>query len=77
MIYGQMQMGQGKFGMQTMNQALYSLYSRKMVSLEEAMSRSADHEELQNMIAHGGDAGLPTHMQGQSAGGTRPVTKYR
>src|SRR3982751_4617777 len=36
-IYGQMQIGQSKFGMQTMNQALLDLYMRKVVTLDVAM----------------------------------------
>jgi len=50
-IYSQMQVGQAKFGMQTMNQSLLSLYQRRYITLEEALSRSSDPEELRNMIA--------------------------
>ncbi len=32
--------------MQTLNQSLYSLYARRMITLEEAMGRSNDGEEL-------------------------------
>ena len=32
-IYSQMQVGQAKFGMQTMNQALYGLYSKRQITL--------------------------------------------
>ncbi len=49
-IYSQMQMGQGEHGMQTMNQSLFSLYARRLISLEEAMGRSNDSEELRMMI---------------------------
>src|SRR3954462_11522862 len=35
-IYSQMQIGQGKHGMQTLNQSLYSLYARQLITLEEA-----------------------------------------
>ncbi len=49
-IYSQMQVGQGKHGMQTMNQSLFSLYARRTISLEEAMGRSSDQDELRNMI---------------------------
>jgi len=52
-IYSSMQMGQEKFGMQTMNQSLASLVQRRMVSLEDAMGRSPDVEELRNIIAQG------------------------
>ena len=53
-IYSSMQVGQEKFGMQTMNQSLASLYQRRMVSLEDAMGRSPDVEELRNFIGQGG-----------------------
>jgi twitching motility protein PilT len=53
-IYSSMQVGQEKFGMQTMNQSLASLYQRRMVSLEDAMGRSPDVDELRNIIAQGG-----------------------
>src|SRR5262245_33871031 len=49
-IYTQMQVGQQKHGMQTLNQSLYSLYARRLISLEEAMGRSSDPEELRMMI---------------------------
>jgi twitching motility protein PilT len=49
-IYTQMQVGQLGHGMQTMNQSLYSLYARKLISLEEAMGRSSDQDELRNML---------------------------
>jgi twitching motility protein PilT len=49
-IYSQMQVGQEKYSMQTLNQCLYSLYQRKFISLEEAMSRSIEPEELRMMM---------------------------
>jgi len=49
-IYTQMQVGQQKHGMQTLNQSLYSLYARRLITLEEAMGRSSDPEELRMMI---------------------------
>jgi twitching motility protein PilT len=49
-IYTQMQVGQQKHGMQTLNQSLYSLYARRLIALEEAMGRSNDTEELRSMI---------------------------
>jgi twitching motility protein PilT len=36
--------------MQTMNQSLYTLYARKFITLEEAMGRSTDQDELRAMI---------------------------
>ncbi len=51
-LYSQMQMGQDKYGMQTMNQCLFSLFHTKKISLDDAMSRSPDLEELKEMIAN-------------------------
>jgi twitching motility protein PilT len=48
-IYGLMQAGQ-KHGMQTLNQALYRAYINRQISLDEAMGRTTDPEELQQMI---------------------------
>lgn len=53
-IYSQMQVGQAKFGMQTMNQSLLILYQRRFISLEEAIGRSSEPEELRQMIANAG-----------------------
>ncbi len=49
-IYSQMQVGQEKYGMQTMNQALFALFQKRHISLEEALGRSQDPEELKQMI---------------------------
>ncbi len=51
-IYSQMQVGQDKFGMQTMNQSLFSLFSKRLISLEEALGRSSDPDELKQMISN-------------------------
>ena len=51
-IYSQMQVGQDKFGMQTMNQSLLLLYQRRQISMEEALVRSQDKEELKQMISN-------------------------
>jgi twitching motility protein PilT len=53
-IYSSMQTGQNKYGMQTMNQSLYELYVKRLITLEEAMGRSGIPEELQSMISRGG-----------------------
>ncbi len=61
-IYSQMQVGQSKFGMQTFNQALASLLSKKIISMDEAFGRTNDPDELKNMIASGGGGNLPGQM---------------
>jgi len=52
-IYSAMQSGQDKYGMQTFNQSLASLYFNKQISLETALLRSSMPEELQEMINRG------------------------
>ena len=49
-LYSQMQMGQEKYGMQTMNQCLFSLVHSKKISVADAMARSSDTEELNEMM---------------------------
>jgi len=53
-IYSQMQVGQAKFGMQTMNQSLLQLFQRRLISLDEAIGRSSDPDELRQMMANTG-----------------------
>ncbi len=64
-IYSAMQTGQDKFGMQTFNQSLYALFQQKAISLETAMARSSNTDELQDMINRG--------SQGAAA---RPAGQY-
>ena len=52
-IYSAMQMGQSTTGMQTMNQSLYSLFARKVITREEALNRSMESDELEMMIRTG------------------------
>src|SRR5881392_762461 len=52
-IYSAMQSGQEKFGMQTFNQSLATLYSQKQITLEVALARSSNQDELQEMINRG------------------------
>jgi twitching motility protein PilT len=49
-IYSLMQAGQ-KYGMQTMNQGLMAAVTDKQISMEEAMNRSSDAQELENMVS--------------------------
>ena len=55
-IYSQMQVGQKRFGMQTMNQSLYALYQRRLITMEEALGRSTDPEEFRSMLTSGGSS---------------------
>ncbi|MGB5163025.1 MAG: type IV pilus twitching motility protein PilT [Thermoanaerobaculia bacterium] len=52
-VYGMMQAGQAKLGMQTFNQSLAALYFRRQISLQTAMLRSSYPDELQEIIARG------------------------
>src|SRR5216683_427921 len=52
-IYGQMQTGQEKLGMQTANQSIASLYQKRLITLDTAMSASSNKDELQDMITRG------------------------
>jgi twitching motility protein PilT len=52
-IYGVMQTGQEKFGMQTTNQSLASLQQKRLITLETAMMASSNRDELQDMITRG------------------------
>jgi twitching motility protein PilT len=51
-LYSQMQMGQEKYGMQTMNQALFMLYHKKRITMDDALMRTSEPEELRQMIAN-------------------------
>jgi twitching motility protein PilT len=52
-IYSAMQTGQEKLGMQTMNQSLATLYQKKLITIEAAMEKSSNRDELQEMISRG------------------------
>jgi len=66
-IYSAMQVGQDKFGMQTMNQSLANAYQRRLVSLEDAMGRSPDVEELRNLTGKGPTPMAPARRVGGKA----------
>jgi len=73
-MYSQMQIGQGKSGMQTLNQSLANLYLKRLITLEEAIGHSSEPDELQQIIGTGGvqpgvKAGPPG---GGGSGGGRP-----
>ncbi len=76
-IYSAMQTGQEKVGMQTMNQSLTSLYMKRLISLETALSASSNREELQEMINRGAGvvAGAGLGRPGSAAAGARAVQR--
>jgi twitching motility protein PilT len=57
-----MQTGQDKYGMQTFNQALATLYHKRQITLDTALQRSSNVDELRELIDRG--AGLNTGPQG-------------
>ncbi len=72
-IYSAMQTGQEKHGMQTFNQSLATLYLNKQVSLEDAMSKSPNPDELQDLIRRG----VGVVGQGRPSGGGGPIPRPR
>jgi twitching motility protein PilT len=75
-IYSAMQTGQSQFGMQTFNQSLATLYFKKQITLQLAISMSSHPDELQDMINRG--AGLinqPPAGAVAAAGGRRPAER--
>ena len=58
-IYSSMQMGQEGSGMQTMNQSLAQLFQRRLISMETAMSRSSDADELRSLMGQAGASARP------------------
>lgn len=48
-IYSAIQAGQ-KYGMQTMNQALYNLYAKRVITLETAFDYTTNIEEFEHMV---------------------------
>jgi twitching motility protein PilT len=73
-IYGAMQAGQEKLGMQTANQSLVSLHQRRQISLETALGASSNRDELQDMINRGVGVVAGAGM-GRPGAMPRPVAK--
>lgn len=78
-IYSMMQTGQDKYGMQTFNQSLASLYHKRQITLDTAMQQSSNVDELKELIERG--SGINTgngsqhpspYAQGRPIG-TRPA----
>src|SRR3989449_8450487 len=78
-IYSMMQTGQDKFGMQTFNQTLATLYQKRQISLDTALHRSSNVDELKELIDRGaglnvGNASKPASPYAQARPvGVRPV----
>ena len=72
-IYSMMQTGQDKYGMQTFNQALATLYHKRQITLDTALQRSSNVDELRELIDRG--AGVNTGNKPQ--GGGSPYAQAR
>ena len=73
-IYSAMQTGTGTTGMQTFNQGLANSYFAKLITMDMALSRSSNPDELQDMINRGvasGPAGSGKSSTGKSPVGAR------
>ncbi len=78
-IYSMMQTGQDKYGMQTFNQALATLYHKRQISGETALQRSSNGDELKELMERGSgvNAGNGSHPSPYAQArpiGARPVT---
>ena len=71
-IYSMMQTGQGKHGMQTFNQALATLYHKRLITMETAIQRSSNADELRELIEHGSGINTGNGAGGQQPGRTHP-----
>jgi twitching motility protein PilT len=73
-IYSIIQTG-GKYGMQTMNQALFTLVQKRLVSYDDAYERTTDPDDFVRTFQNAGSAqraaGGPRN-QGPRSGGSRP-----
>src|SRR5258706_962918 len=69
-VYSMMQTGQEKYGMTTFNQSLASLYFKKQITLEMAIARSSNVDELNDLISRGAAAMQP-QGGGPARGGSR------
>ena len=67
-LYSAMQSGQGRHGMQTMNQSLAALAGRGSISVETALAASSMPDELRALLARAGTRGArPVHLPGGGA----------
>ncbi len=69
-VYSMMQTGQDKYGMQTLNQALATLQQKRLISLDVAMQRSSNADELKELIERG--SGLNQAYGGKTKPGAHP-----
>ena len=58
-IYSQMQVGQSKFGMQTMSQSLVALVQQNLITVDEALGHATELDELRQMLGVTRPQGAP------------------
>ncbi len=71
-IYSMMQTGQDKYGMQTFNQALATLYHTRKITIEQAMQRTSNADELKNLIDRGAGTNDSYGGPGGGSGAGKP-----
>jgi twitching motility protein PilT len=73
-IYGTMQAGQEKYGMQTMNQSLARHFEKRNITKDVALATSSNRDELQTLLERGVP---PTPSASTIAGAKRPPMPLR
>jgi twitching motility protein PilT len=78
-IYSMMQTGQDKYGMQTFNQALATLYHKRLISADVAMQRSSNVDELKELMDRGSglNTGNGNHQSPASGNHPSPYAQAR
>ncbi len=71
-IYSQMQVGQTRFGMLTLNQSLIALVQKRLISVDEAMGRCSELEEFRTMLVNAGIS-----VAGPPGSGPAPSTRAK
>ncbi len=71
-IYSQMQVGQQKFGMLTLNQSLLALVQKRIITVDDAIGRSGEIDEFRQMLIQGGISTSGPPGQADKTGRPRP-----
>ncbi len=81
-IYSMMQTGQDKYGMQTFNQSLATLVHKRQISIDTALKRSSNVDELKELIERGsglntgnGNKHASPYAQARPVGSRPPVNR--
>jgi twitching motility protein PilT len=67
-IYSQMQVGQTKFGMQTMGQSIVALVQQNLITVDEALGHATELEELKQMLGVNRTQGTAPAQPARAAG---------